>query len=51
MAYLRRYYGMDREEVATTTIPEARALLRALPDMLQTEAQLVGVAAMGGRLG
>lgn len=50
VAVLRRYYAMDRAEVAGTTLPEARALLAELPEILKREAQLIGAASMGSKL-
>lgn len=40
---------MDRAEIFGTTLPEARALLKALPGILQNEAALLGSAMMGGK--
>ena len=36
--------------MAGTTVPEAQALFRALPDILKREAQLIGAASMGAKL-
>lgn len=39
---------MDRREIAGCTIPEARGLVKRLPEMLRNEAMMLAAANAGG---